>query len=155
LGWVTLNAGGGHPGNDARTCGHPALDRAAGRQTDRPTGGWSIRRTRGTACDAALVSDRQGLAAEWAAKNGNDRDTVGPLDVLAGEAIDLVTDCRDNPNFDGFRWTVTIRLEPADGSSPRTWDSAAEFGGPAPESFDRWQRLAHVLLLTNEFAFID
>jgi hypothetical protein len=154
LGWVTLNAAGGHPGNDAR---HAAVRRWIAPQAGKLTvdGRLEHPSDQGDGVRCRAVSDRQGLAAEWAAKNGKTATRSGPLDVLAGEAIDLVTDCRDNPNFDGFRWTVTIRLEPGDGSSPRTWDSAAEFGGPAPESFDRWQRLAHVLLLTNEFAFID
>ena len=102
-----------------------------------------------------VASDRQGLVAEWTAHHGKTATRTGPLDVQAGEAIDLVTDCRDHPSFDGFRWAVAIRLEPTDGSSPRTWDSATGFSGPDPEPLDRWQRLAHVLLLTNEFAFID
>jgi hypothetical protein len=102
-----------------------------------------------------VISNRQGLVAEWTVHHGKTPTRTGPLDVEAGEAIDLVTDCRDNPNFDGFRWTVAIRLEPTDGSSPRTWDSETGFSGPEPEPLDRWQRLAHVLLLTNEFAFID
>ncbi|MCL4204291.1 MAG: DUF1553 domain-containing protein [Pirellulaceae bacterium] len=154
LGWVTLNAAGGHPGNDAR---HAAIRRWIAPQAGKVIVDGTLEHPsgQGDGVRCRLVSDRQGLAAEWAAKNGKTATRSGPLDVQAGETFDLVTDCRDNPNFDGFRWTVTIRLEPADGSSARTWDSAAEFGGPAPDPFTRWQRLAHVLLLTNEFAFID
>jgi hypothetical protein len=154
LGWVTLNAAGGHPGNDAR---HAAIRRWIAPQAGKLVVDGTLEHPsdQGDGVRCRLVSDRQGLAAEWAAKNGKTATRSGPLDVQAGEAIDLATDCRENPNFDGFRWRVTIRLEPADGSNPRTWDSAAEFGGPAPDAFTRWQRLAHVLLLTNEFAFID
>ncbi len=153
LGWVTLNAGGGHPGGPQ----HAAIRRWT---APRP-GSLSIRGSlehpsdQGDGVRGRVVSDRQGLIGQWTAQHGKTSTRVEPLDVQAGETIDLVTDCRENPNFDGFRWSVRMRLEPSGDGPPQTWDSAAEFGGPAPEPLDRWQRLAHVLLLTNEFAFID
>jgi hypothetical protein len=154
LGWVILNAGGGHPGNDAR---HAAIRRWTAPRAGRLTIGGNLEHPseQGDGVRGRVASDRQGLVAQWTVHHGKTATRVEPLEVQAGETVDLITDCLDNPNFDGFRWTVTIRLEPADGSSPQTWDSAAGFGGPDPEAFDRWQQLAHVLLLTNEFAFID
>jgi hypothetical protein len=153
LGWVTLNAGGGHPGGPQ----HAAIRRWT---APRP-GSLSIRGSlehpsdQGDGVRGRVVSDRQGLIGQWTAQHGKTSTRVEPLDVQAGETIDLVTDCRENTSFDGFRWAVRMRLEPSGDGPPQTWDSAAEFAGPAPEPLDRWQRLAHVLLLTNEFAFID
>lgn len=42
-------------------------------------------------------------------------------------------------------------------SSPETliWNSVDDFGGPQGEPLTRWQQLAHILLMTNEFMFID
>lgn len=153
LGWVMLNAGGGHPGNPKYA--------AIRRWTAPRSGSLSIQGSLEHASDQGdgvrgrVISDRQGLIGQWTAHHGKTSTRVEPLDVQAGETIDLVTDCRENTNFDGFRWTARMRLESSGEGQPQTWDSAAEFAGPAPESLDRWQRLAHVLLLTNEFAFID
>ncbi len=153
LGWVMLNAGGGHPGNPQ----HAAIRR----WTAPRDGTLSIRGSlehpsdQGDGVRGTVVSDRQGMIGQWTAQHGQASTRVEPREVRAGETIDLVTDCRENPNFDGFRWAVRIRLEPSDDGQPQTWDSTAGFAGPAPEPLDRWQRLAHVLLLTNEFAFID
>ena len=37
------------------------------------------------------------------------------------------------------------------------WDARAEFNGPlpAPQHLDAWEQYAQVLLLANEFAFVD
>jgi hypothetical protein len=37
------------------------------------------------------------------------------------------------------------------------WDARAGFGGPkaAPQTLDPWAKYAQVLLLSNEFIFID
>ncbi len=154
LGWVMLNSAGGHPGNDAV---HAAVRRWTVPRAGKVTIDGTLEHPseQGDGVRGRLVGDRRGLVSEWSVHHGKRATRVPSIDVQAGETIDLITDCLGGPSFDGFRWTVTIRLEPADGSSPRTWDSAAEFRGRPPRSLDRWQRLAQVLLMTNEFAFID
>ncbi|MCH5377292.1 MAG: PSD1 and planctomycete cytochrome C domain-containing protein, partial [Planctomycetes bacterium] len=154
LGWVMLNATGGHPGNDSS---HAAIRRWISPRAGKLVVDGNLEHSsdQGDGVRGRLVSDHQGLLAEWTAHNGKTATRVESLDVQAGEIVDLITDCRSGPSFDGFRWVVTIRLEPGGESSPRTWDSAAMFRGPSPDPLDRWQRLAQVLLLTNEFAFID
>jgi hypothetical protein len=153
LGWVTLNAGGGHPGNDAA---HAAIRRwvAPRAGTVRLDGTLEHPSDQGDGVRGRAVSDLRGLLAEWKVQNGKIATRVDPFAVEPGEVIDWVTDCRSNPNHDSFRWAVTVRLE-AEGTGPRTWNSATDFRGPAPEPLDPWQRLAQVLLMSNEFAFVD
>ena len=45
---------------------------------------------------------------------------------------------------------------PAD-SAPKesAWSAKDDFRGPDPQPMNVWQRYAHVLLQTNEFAFVD
>ena len=35
------------------------------------------------------------------------------------------------------------------------WSAEEDFRGPAPRPLTIWERYAHVLLETNEFAFVD
>ena len=70
-------------------------------------------------------------------------------------------------DFDAFEWKVTITKEapaPSQASAAagddtgNTWDSAAEFSGPAPKPslpLTGWEKYAQVLLESNEFAFVD
>ena len=102
-----------------------------------------------------LVSDRKGLAGQWEVHNGWTETRVESLAVEAGETLDLIVDCREGPSFDGFQWTVKIHFQPPADSGPQAWSSADDFRGPSPQPLDRWQQLAQVLLLTNEFAFVD
>jgi hypothetical protein len=69
--------------------------------------------------------------------------------------VDLVVDCRANPNFDGFSWDVEIRREPSAADQPNRWPSAEGFYGPASQQLGPWTRLAQVLLISNEFMFVD
>jgi hypothetical protein len=43
----------------------------------------------------------------------------------------------------------------AGGDATRLWDAEKDFTGPARGELDRWQQLAQVLLLANEFIFLD
>lgn len=154
LGWVILNAQGGHPGND-RT--HAAVRRWIAPCDGRITidGRLEHSTDKGDGVRARVVGGRTGVAGEWTMRNSNTATRVESLPVSAGDTIDLVTDCRTEPSFDGFRWTVTVRLESAQSDGRRQWDSAADFRGPQPELLAPWVRLAQVLLMTNEFAYVD
>jgi hypothetical protein len=153
LGWVTLNAGGGHPGNDA--------DHAAVRRWLAPADGLltirgSLEHTsdKGDGVRGRIVSDRQGLWGEWKVHRGSAPTTVNRVKVERGEEIDLVTDCVTGPAYDSFRWAVTIQLDTAAGGR-RSWNSATDFRGPPPSALGPWDRFAQVLLMTNEFAYVD
>ena len=110
---------------------------------------------KGDGVRARVVGGRTGVAGEWTVRNSQTGTRVESLAVTAGDTVDLVTDCRAEPSFDGFRWTVTVRLESAQSDGRRQWDSAADFRGPQPELLSPWVRLAQMLLMTNEFAYVD
>jgi hypothetical protein len=154
LGWVILNAQGGHPGNDQT---HVAVRRWIAPSDGRITinGRLEHATDKGDGVRARMVVGRTGVAGEWTVRNSSTETRVESLPVSAGDAIDLVTDCRAEPSFDGFQWTVTVRLESAPSDGRRQWDSAADFRGPPPELLAPWVRLAQVLLMTDEFAYVD
>ena len=154
LGWVILNAGGGHPGNDQA---HAAVRRWLAPNDGSVTveGVLEHATDKGDGVRGRVVSSRAGVAGEWTVRNGKAATRVQSLAVQAGDTLDLVADCLAEPSFDGFRWTVTVRFDSPGSGARRQWDSAADFRGPQPEPLAPWVRLAQVLLMTNEFAYVD
>lgn len=84
----------------------------------------------------------------------------GPLGgrVEAGQTIDFVSTAGGSDSFDSFYWRMNVRLIGSDGRRIDS-DSTKDFSGPFdPESsqpLDRLAQLAHTLLMSNEFAFVD
>ncbi len=64
-----------------------------------------------------------------------------------------MVDIRDGLNSDQFLWApVLSEVGPA---QPTTWDAQADFGGETTPRLGPWEQLAQVLLMANEFNFID
>jgi hypothetical protein len=149
IGWAILNAGGGHPGNDAR---HAVIRRwvAPCDGTIRIDGVVEHPAKEGDGVQARVVSSRSGEAGSWPVHHGKAEAKVAALEVKRGDTIDFIVGCRTEPSFDSFQWAPVIRLA---GETPKKWEAAAEFAGPA--ATDPWVKYAQVLLLTNEFAFVD
>ncbi|MGE0607332.1 MAG: PSD1 and planctomycete cytochrome C domain-containing protein [Pirellulales bacterium] len=154
LGWVLLNAAGGHPGNDAS---HAAI-----RRWMAPfSGEVSIRgklahpREDGDGVQGLVVLNQTGVVGEWIVHHGEQQTALDAIMVQAGDTIDFVAGCRDNPNHDAFQWNVQLKLS-SQKSASRRYDSAGDFGaGKPPAALTTWQRLAQVLLMSNEFQFVD
>ncbi|MFN3484578.1 MAG: hypothetical protein ACK44W_03740, partial [Planctomycetota bacterium] len=64
--------------------------------------------------------------------------------------------------WDSFEWAPVVRLVERNaataGGAPREWNAQADFAGPPGASarpLDPWEKYAQVLVLTNEFMFVD
>jgi hypothetical protein len=91
----------------------------------------------------------------WEVYNNSARTELYNLKIEAGQPIDFVTDLKGSLSDDPFEWKVKIWLD-ADGSTKRDeFDSAEQFRGPLPASLSPHAQLAQILLLSNEFQFID
>ncbi len=152
-GWAILNMQGGHPGKNpdhavirrwispvdgeiaiAGTLGHPAKE--------------------GDGIRGRIVSSRLGELAEAKVKNGEAQMNVR-VSVAKGDTIDFLTDCVDNESHDTFTWAPVIRFKEKAGEI--VWGAASDFSGPKSPApvLGRWEGLAQVFLLANEFVFID
>jgi preprotein translocase subunit SecD len=80
---------------------------------------------------------------------------LGQTQKQKGDTIDFITDMRANIDHDVFRWPVTLRLTTTDKDAGQVWASTTGFHGPITPPLTRWQELAQVLLMSNEFAFVD
>jgi len=111
----------------------------------------------------SLISSRAGMVGQWMvdgpAKGAKivEQDeskavaNVESISVRAGDTLDFVVDSRDDPELDTFTWK--IKIEDVAGGS--TWDSERDFRGPITRPLTSRGRAAQVLLMSNEFAFVD
>jgi hypothetical protein len=127
IGWVLVNAQGGHPG---------AQYAAIRRWTCPQDGHWAVAGSlqhgsgSGDGVHGRLVSNRQGLLGQWEVHNNSTSTELKSLQVVAGETIDFLVDCRSNENADSFSWTA--KLTNANSSDGQVRDTVADFHGPVP-----------------------
>ncbi len=167
---VFLGADSGHPGSASR---HAAIRRwrapSAGLIEIDGTIGHAQEESKGNGVQAWIVSSRSGELGHWTAHSSKAETKVWNLEVEAGETIDFVVDSRGEHSFDTFTWAPVVRMiEPASPTEAaangdkkpmrkvlRAWNAEKDFAGPPPEPLTPWEQYAQVLLMTNEFAFVD
>jgi hypothetical protein len=160
LGWVILNADGGHVGNDQN---HAAIRRwrAPRDGVVRITGELNHPSDKGDGVRARIVSSRVGPLGEWTAKNSSTLIKLDAVEVKRGDHLDFVADCRQTVEFDSFHWSPVIKVISSKPSAdePREWNAKSDFSGPQKPLEKRpltaWEKYAQVLLLANELMFVD
>ncbi len=156
LGWVLWNSNGGHPG-DAQ---HAAVLRwTAPRDVSVVvTGSLKHEQKVGDGVQAVVWSNRFGEKGRWVAVNQSVETNVLTTNLRRGESLDFIVTCRSNVNSDSFQWAP--KLVAIEKKLSMTWDSARDFpktatGRTVESSLTPWEQLAQVLLLSNEFQFVD
>jgi hypothetical protein len=157
LGWARITAEGGHPGDD--------LARSTFRRWTSPIRGVvSVDSTLvhdvagGDGVRAWVVSSRHGVLKKEVVHNARVDLRVEKVAVEPGDTIDFVVDIRNGLNSDEHLWAPKIRVvEPAAEGTPEPsdWDASRDFNGPPTRRLKPWEQLAQVLLMANEFLFVD
>ena len=156
LGWVTLNAEGGHVGNDLQHAAirrwqapHDGAVRLSGRLAHESKSGDGVR--------ARIVSSGLGKAGEWIVHNSKATTNVERVEVKRGDTIDFIADLRASVDSDSFTWTTTVRYATGGDADGEKWNAKADFTGPRKEfkPLTPWERYAQALLLSNESMFVD
>lgn len=152
LGWVNLRAAGGHPG--------AGPTRAAMRRWTAYFEGEIViqgalvhSEKPGDGVRGRIVSSRHGVLGDWSVHDGRQVTAVTRLRVGVGDTIDFVVDSRASTDCDSHLWKVDISGHFQ--GERRTWNSQQGFHGPLPPPLQPVVRLAQVLLLSNEFQFVD
>jgi hypothetical protein len=149
-GWAQLTAQGGHPGNTRAyacvrrwTAPRDVTVKISGRIIHEPEAGDGVR--------AFIVSSRDGELKSAKAHKNKVEMSAEKVTLKAGDSLDFVVDIGDNLNNDQFLWAPKISSE------SENWNAASDFGGPVtqPPYLNAWEQYAQVLLLSNEFAFVD
>jgi hypothetical protein len=157
LGFVSLTANGGHPGNAA----HAAIRRwtapAAG--TVDITGTLDHADANGDGVRGRIVSSRIGILGEWSVKHSKATTNAKAIAVQAGDTIDFVVESGATDTSDTFTWAPILNLS-GPGAS-KQFDAAKDYAtasndSPAPmEKLSPWEKYVQVLMSSNEFVFVD
>ena len=108
-----------------------------------------------------VISSRAGRLARWTANRESLMTRLEKVDVKRGETIDFVTIARADDVNDDFDWapsiTMTDRDIPSMPGIPLRWEARTDFASPDnnPTPLGRWEELAQVMLISNEFALVD
>lgn len=157
-GWIRLTPGGGHAGG-AR---YAVVRRWTSPVTGRVgiTGALIHGAEQGNGIRATIYGPK-GKIKEWIAHNGKIETSLKSIAVQKGDVIDCVVDAIGDGSYDGFQWNPVVVAE--QGKGKRLWSSKRGFPKPEkaasgkiqPGEFGPWQSYAQVLLMSNEFVFIQ
>ena len=161
LGWVYLEANGGHPGNDHDhavvrrwTASQPGFISVASELIHRHEVGDGVA--------AWIASSRGGVLKSAKVHNRTESMSVDSFAIQAGDTLDFIVDVAEQLNTDQFEWTAVIQWKsqnaeaaPSTEIGAVTWDSRRDFTKTVSLSLKPLEQLAHSLLMSNEFIFVD
>jgi hypothetical protein len=107
----------------------------------------------GDGVTAVAISSRSGKLGNWTSHNGVKRTDLDRIEVRRGDSIDLVVEPGKSGNHDSFSWSPEFRLVEA--QTPIAWNYEKDFRGPTPPAMNGWELAAQVLMMSNEFMFVD
>ena len=148
LGWVQLTAAGGHPGNDHK---HACVRRwvAPNRMTVNIRSTAKHEPEVGDGVRFRILSSRDGPLKSLQLKASQGELDVDNVQVEAGDTLDFVVDIFEGLNSDQHLWSPEIR------STDLDWNASRDFSGPVVIKLSVEEQLAQILMLTNEFIFVD
>jgi hypothetical protein len=158
LGHLLLRSDGGHPGHSAKTA---TIVRWTAPQGGTFAVGGVLKHPNknGTGVVAHAWSSKLGLLGRWSALNNEAKTDVAAVKLEAGDVVDFVVEPNGTDSFDSYNWSPTIRLTKPAGklavNDKTAWSAADDFHGPLPKPLSPWEMLAQVLLMSNEFMFVD
>ena len=160
FGHAMLSPSGGHPGSHA---GHSVIRRWTSpfQGVVRIEGTLAHPSDKGDGVLGRIVSSRTGEIGQWIVHNGKAETVVAACQVKRGDTIDFITEMQTNANTDTFHWSPTLNVVKVEyGTVPpkrNNWSAQNDFEGPVktPASLNAWEKYAQVLLLSNEFMFVD
>ncbi|WP_010584665.1 PSD1 and planctomycete cytochrome C domain-containing protein [Schlesneria paludicola] len=155
LGWVRLTADGGHPGNDLN---HAAIRRWTAAKDGILVVECDVRHepAEGKGIRGSIIANQNKVLEQFTLLTSSRKIQNSAVSVHAGDTLDFVVDFNGALNSNQYLWTVSIRETSATSGTPRGWNSTSDFAGtPLSPPLKPWEQLAQVLLLSNEFRFVD
>jgi len=153
LSWSSLRKDGGHPGNSRQLC---AVRRWTAGQSAKLTVRYRIKHDNenGDGVRFVLLQNRGDVLKNESLHQSSEAGIVTELSVLSGDTLDFVMFCGESSSHDTFRNEFII--EESTSKNRRLWNSVSDFSNRSePQITDAWTQLAQVLMLTNEFVFVD
>lgn len=164
IGWIFLDQTGGHPGNDLD---HVAVIRwrAPEDLTVSLTGTLKHELPQGNGIRGRVLVNNQLALGPWTLHQDTAKTDIETIKLKKNQTIDFVVDIAGHLGFDSFVWSPEIKVQAPEFTAvsrndpqlplPQQWNYSQDFRKPAPIPITPWQSLAQILLLSNEFQFID
>jgi hypothetical protein len=160
LGWAQLTAEGGHPGNDRK--------HAVVRRWIAPAdGSYDLHSTLihepevGDGIRAFVSHSRLGKLRSTTLLGSKTELQLDAIAFQAGDTFDFIVDIGNGLNSDQFLWSPKISpsvtaTTGAGGDTPSdAWDAQKDFSAQPKSQLSAWEQLVQVLMLSNEFMFVD
>ena len=159
FGWAQLTAEGGHPGNSRK---HAVVRR----WTAPSEGSYDLRSILihqpevGDGIRAFVSHSRLGKLMNAQLHGSQSEMNLAGLQFRAGETLDFVVDIGAGLNSDQFLWSPQISASTSSAGSGgdsirEIWDARKDFSAQLKSTLSPWEQLAQVLMLSNEFMFVD
>ncbi|MFK7777046.1 MAG: DUF1549 and DUF1553 domain-containing protein [Gimesia sp.] len=164
LGWVFLDATGGHPGNNMQ---HVAVIRwrAPESMIISIKGILKHEMPKGNGIRGRILIDGKLILGPWKIHQNSVKTNLDKIPLKKNDTIDFIVDIAGQLGHDSFVWTPEISMQSLEavGTSKantkqtplRHWNYSKEFRKPSSIQITPWQSLAQILLLSNEFQFVD
>ena len=158
FGWAKLTKHGGQPGDE----NHAVIRRWTSPvdSTISFIGELHYFSSAGNGVRAFVVSSREGII--WSGEVSSDFILTEFKDrpIQKGDTVDLVVTSNGGEAEDAFRWHPRLYLSGEDATQypKQDWLTRFDFQGPppkAPDPLDAWSQYAQVLLMSNEFIYLD
>ncbi|GEP42361.1 DUF1549 and DUF1553 domain-containing protein [Brevifollis gellanilyticus] len=158
LGWAQITAAGGHPGNDRK--------HAVVRRWIAPADGvYAVKSTllhepaSGDGIRSFISHSEQGRLHAGKLHQGTADLNFATLAFQKGETLDFIVDIGDVLNSDQFLWSMRIQQAATIGAggdaSAEVWDAEKDFSAQPKSQLDVWEQFVQVLMVANEFMFVD
>ena len=158
LGWAQLTATGGHPGDDRQ---HAVVRR----WTAPADGSYAVQSKLihepeiSDGIRAFVSHSREGKLRSVKLLGSSADISFDLLNCKAGDALDFIVDIGDALNSDQFLWAPRVTAAATTGSggdiNAAQWDAKKDFASTPRTLLNGWEQLVQVLMLSNEFLFVD
>ncbi len=160
LGWLRLTASGGHAGSSkyCTVCRWISPDSGVA----SVTGVLKHLPEQGDGVKATLYGPR-GKIGQWQVHRNQIETRIDAVRVEKGDILDFVVDHNDQNGWDGYQWAPVIQLKrfnDAGGKRIERYSARESFPKMKKQKkvafrYGPWERFAQVLLMSNEFSFIE
>ena len=106
-----------------------------------------------------MSHSREGKLRAVELRGGSADISFTSLHFTAGDTLDFVVDINQQLHSDQFLWSPVITREATAGSGGDEgavrWDAKSDFAETPRAKLDGWEQFTQVLMLSNEFMFVD
>jgi hypothetical protein len=112
-----------------------------------------------------ILVDGKLALGPWKIHQNSVETNLDQIPLKKNSSLDFIVDIAGQLGYDSFIWSPEITKQPLEITAtsqtdkkqtpPRQWNYSKEFRKPESTEMTPWQSLAQILLLSNEFQFID